>query len=246
LSPAPGGGTGCRHPARKKEASVLEVHGLNAGYGNLQVIWDVSLAVGEGEVVAILGPNGAGKTTLLKSIMGLVPPASGTVAFMGSAITGRPTHRLCTMGLTFIPEERNLFPAMTVQENLLMGAYTLKDLFPRLRERRPQRAGTMSGGERQMLAIARGLMCNPRMIILDEPSMGLSPENVVAVFETIERLRAEKSTILIVEQNVATTLHHADRAYVMEQGRIAMEDVSANLLGNDHVRRMYLGIADCG
>jgi branched-chain amino acid transport system ATP-binding protein len=237
---------------------VLEVNGLNVSYGNLQIIWDVSLNVREGEVVAILGPNGAGKTTLLKSIMGLVPPSSGRVRFMEQDITGQPTHRLCTAGLTFIPEERNLFPVMTVQENLLMGAYTLKDkariqtnlehvyeLFPRLYERRPQRAGTMSGGERQMLAIARGLMCNPRMIILDEPSMGLSPENVVAVFETIDRLREEKTTILIVEQNVATTLHHADRAYVMEQGRIAMEDASANLLGNDHVRRMYLGLSAC-
>ncbi len=235
---------------------MLEVKNLNVSYGYLQVVWDVSLQVGEGEMVAVLGANGSGKTTTLKSIMGLLPPASGTVSFMGEDITGKPTHLLAQHGLSFIPEERNLFPAMTVQENLLMGAYTIKDkhriaanleyvfdLFPRLMERRKQLSGTMSGGERQMLAIARGLMSNPKMILLDEPSMGLSPENVWAVFETIHKLRGENVTVLLVEQNVDTTLKFADRAYVMEQGRVAMHDSSENLLGNDHVRKMYLGLA---
>ncbi len=235
---------------------MLEVNNLNVSYGKLQIIWDLSIKISQGEVVAILGPNGAGKTTTLKSIMGLVPPQSGTVKFLGEEITGRATHLLTEQRLVFIPEERNLFLAMTVQDNLFMGAYSIRDkqkinrnleyvfdLFPRLRERRPQLAGTMSGGERQMLAIARGLMSNPKMIILDEPSMGLSPENVVAVFETLEKLRKENVTVLIVEQNVDTTLNFADRAYVMEQGRIAMHDLSKNLLGNDHIQKMYLGIA---
>ena len=236
---------------------MLKVNHMNVAYGNLQVVWDVSLSVSEGEVVAILGPNGAGKTTTLKSIIGLLPPRSGSVQFLGEEITGRPIHEMTPLGLAFVPEERNLFTAMTVHENLLMGAYTIRDkqkirrnleyvysLFPRLEERRPQFAGTMSGGERQMLAIARGLMCNPRMVLLDEPSMGLSPENVVVVFETIDKLRSENVTVIIVEQNVDTTLRFADRAYVMEQGRIAMHDTSENLLKDDHVCKMYLGVED--
>lgn len=236
---------------------MLEVKNLDVGYGFLQIIWDFSIKISQGEVVAILGPNGAGKTTILKSLTGIIPPMNGSVSFMGKDITNMSSHLLVKQGLAFVPEERNLFLSMTVEDNLLMGGYTIKDrtrinknleyvydLFPRLRERRGQLAGTMSGGERQMLAIGRGLMCNPKMVILDEPSMGLSPENVVAVFETIDTLRAENVTVLIVEQNVDTTLRYADRAYVMEHGRIAMEDSSANLLGNDHIRKMYLGIAD--
>ena len=236
---------------------MLEVKNLNVGYGYLQIIWDLSINISKGEMVAILGPNGAGKTTILKCINGIIPPMNGSVKFMGDDITGMPSHLLVKKGLAFISEERNLFLSMSVRDNLLMGAYTIKDrvrinrnldyvydLFPRLKERQPQLAGTMSGGERQMLAIARGLMCNPKMIILDEPSMGLSPENVAAVFETIEKLKNENVTVLIVEQNVDTTLKFAERAYVMEHGRVAMEDVSAALLGNDHIRKMYLGIAD--
>lgn len=234
---------------------MLQVQNLNVSYGRLQVIWDLSLEIGKGEMVAILGPNGSGKTTALKSITGLLPSNSGNIRFLDRDITGIPTHLLTRLGLAFIPEERNLFSAMSVEDNLLMGAFTISektrisrnlsyvyDLFPRLKQRKIQLAGTMSGGERQMLAIARGLMSNPRLILLDEPSMGLSPENVVAVFETIQKLRDEDVTVLIVEQNVDTTLKFADRAYVMEQGRIAMEDTSGNLLYNDHVRKMYLGI----
>ena len=236
---------------------MLEVKNLDVAYDRLQIIWDLSIRISRGEMVAILGPNGAGKTTILKCLTGVLPPKNGSVKFMGEDITGMPSHLLVKKGLAFIPEERNLFLSMTVEDNLLMGAYIIKDgakikknlsyvfeLFPRLRERRPQLAGTMSGGERQMLAIARGLMCNPQMVILDEPSMGLSPENVVTVFETIDRLKEENVTVLIVEQNVDTTLKFADRAYVMEHGRIAMEDSSTSLLGNDHIRKMYLGIAD--
>lgn len=235
---------------------MLELKNINVAYGYLQVIWDVSFKINEGEIVAILGPNGAGKTTTLKSIAGLLKPKSGSIIFNGTDITGSETNNLIKLGLAFIPEERNLFPSMSVLENLLMGAFIIKDkakinqnleyvfsLFPRLAERKKQYAGTMSGGERQMLAIARGLMASPKMIMLDEPSIGLSPQNVLLVFETITKLRAEKVTTLIVEQNVNTTLKVADRAYVMEQGSIAMEGSSASLAANDHVRRMYLGIA---
>jgi branched-chain amino acid transport system ATP-binding protein len=234
---------------------MLRIENLNVAYGHLQILWGVSLEVGKGEVVAILGPNGAGKTTLLKSLMGLVPARSGRIFCEGLEITRTPTFQLARLGLSFVPEERNIFPAMTVEENLLLGAYVkahharraenlayVYELFPRLLERRRQLSGTMSGGERQMLAIGRGLMSNPKMLILDEPSMGLSPTNVLAVFEAIAKLTAREVTILIVEQNVNTTLKAAGRAYVMEQGRVVLADSSANLLANDHVQRMYLGL----
>ncbi len=234
---------------------MLEIRQLDVSYGYLQVIWGVSLKINEGEVVAILGTNGAGKTTLLKTVMGLLTASQGTITFLGEEITNLPTFKLIKRGLSFVSEERNLFPAMTVFENLILGAYTVRDkkkindaleyvftLFPRLAERKNQLAGTMSGGERQMLAIARGLMHGPRMLILDEPSMGLSPMNVEAVFETITRLRSGQTTIVIVEQNVNTTLRIADRAYVLEQGRIVLEGTSAELRSNDQVREMYLGI----
>ncbi|MBF0528940.1 MAG: ABC transporter ATP-binding protein [Deltaproteobacteria bacterium] len=234
---------------------MLNVKNLSVSYDYLQVVWDVSFQVDEGHVVAILGPNGAGKSTTLKCIAGILPAKGGVIEFMGQNITNMPTHYLPKLGLTFIPEERNLFPAMTVYDNLMMGAYILKDkkqitrnldyvfsLFPRLAERRSQYAGTMSGGERQMLAVARGLMSNPRMVILDEPSIGLSPENVLIVFETIDKLKSEKVTVLIVEQNVDTTLKYSDEAYVIERGRIVLYDASHKLLNNDYVKRMYLGL----
>lgn len=235
---------------------VLELQNLNVGYGYLQVVWDVSIKINQGEVVAILGLNGAGKTTTLKTIAGILTPKSGRITFDGHEITGMPTCQLVKLGLSFIPEERNLFTSMSVQENLLMGAYTINNkaevkrtldyvlgLFPRLAERSKQLAGTMSGGERQMLAIGRGLMSRPKMLMLDEPSMGLSPKNVLVVFDAIKKLREEKVTVVIVEQNVNTTLNVSDRAYVMEQGRIALEGLSQDLIKNDHVRKMYLGIA---
>jgi len=235
---------------------MLEISGINSSYDKLQVLWNVSMHVGTGEIVAVLGPNGAGKSTLLKSIMNLVTVNQGKIQFLDQDITGKPIHELTEAGIAFVPEERHLFPAMTVMENLLLGAYTIRnkktvketfarvfDLFPRLAERKKQYAGTMSGGERQMLAIARGIMSNPKMLILDEPSMGLAPKNVLAVFETIKKLSSENVTVLIVEQNVNTTLTVADRAYVMEQGRIVMEGSSSELQGNDHIRKMYMGIA---
>lgn len=234
---------------------MLEVEGLNVGYGYLQVIWDLSFHIGGNEVVAILGSNGAGKTTALKSVAGLIPPISGRIAFGGEDIAGLPANRVVRRGLAFIPEERNLFAGMSVYENLILGAYAVKDgkkarnsleyvysLFPRLADRRRQLVGTMSGGERQMVAIARGLMSGPQMVMLDEPSMGLSPQNARVVFDAIATLREQKVTVVIVEQNVAATLEASDRAYVMEHGRIVMEGTSSELLGNDDVKRRYLGI----
>jgi branched-chain amino acid transport system ATP-binding protein len=235
---------------------MLALQNLNVSYGNLQVVWDVSLKVKRGEIVALLGLNGAGKTTTLKAIAGILSPLSGSVILNGENVTGVSTYQLVKKGLVFVPEERNLFPAMSVHENLLMGAYIIRNkkqveenleyvlsLFPRLAERSNQLAGTLSGGESQMLAIARGLMTRPRMFMLDEPSMGLSPKNVEIVFETIEKLKKEMVTIIIVEQNVNTTLAFSDRAYVMEQGQIMMEGASEKVSRDENVRKLYLGIA---
>jgi len=235
---------------------MLILQDVSVAYGYLQVIWGVSLRIEQGEVVAVLGLNGAGKTTMLKTIAGLLSPLRGKIIFNKEEITGVQTCQLIRKGLVFIPEERNLFSAMSVYENLLMGAYILNEkaeknrrldyvfsLFPKLAERRRQLAGTMSGGERQMLAVARGLMSNPKMLMLDEPSMGLSPKNVTVVFDAVRKLKKEKVSIMIVEQNVSTTLSVADRGYVMEHGRIVLEGPSEQLAGDDHVRRLYLGIA---
>ena len=234
---------------------MLKLENINVSYGYLQVVWDVSLEIEKGEVVAILGLNGAGKTTTLKCISGVLKPLSGRVLFADEEISGKKTSVLAKKGLAFIPEERNLFTAMTVEENLMLGAYSIRDraekkknyeyvceLFPRLAERRRQLAGTMSGGERQMLAIGRGLMCSPKMIMLDEPSMGLSPQNVVLVFETIMKLKEEGVTTLIVEQNVHTTLQIADRAYVMEQGRVVMDGSCEILRQDKDIQKRYLGV----
>jgi branched-chain amino acid transport system ATP-binding protein len=234
---------------------VLEVEGLSVGYGYLQVIWDLSFNVNQSEVVAILGLNGAGKTTTLKAIAGLLSPIGGKIRLNGDDITGLQANEVVRRGLAFIPEERNLFEGMSVYENLILGAYIIKDskkvsrtldyvysLFPRLADRKRQLVGTMSGGERQMVAIARGLMSSPQLVMLDEPSMGLSPQNVRVVFDAIATLREQQVTVVIVEQNVADTLEASDRAYVMEQGRIVMEGQSHELLHDDYVMRRYLGI----
>jgi branched-chain amino acid transport system ATP-binding protein len=236
---------------------MLKVENLDVAYGHLQVLRDINMHIKNGEIVAILGANGAGKTTLLKSVMGLVPPKAGKVFYQGKNVTGLPTFELSRRGIAFVPEERNIFAAMTVEENLLLGAYVNKDkskvaqnlsdvyaMFPRLLERRRQLAGTMSGGERQMLAIGRGLMNKPHLIILDEPSMGLSPTNVLVVFETIKNLISQDVTIVIVEQNINATLAVATRAYVMEHGAVVMEGSSEELTNNDHVRKMYLGLTE--
>ena len=234
---------------------MLKLEKINASYGYLKVVWDVSLEVNDGEAVCILGLNGAGKTTTLKVIAGLKKPDSGKVEFEGEDITGLSADRLVTKGMAFIPEERNLFNAMTVYENLVMGGFTkdkvtvqnnleyVYSLFPRLKEREKQLVGTMSGGERQMVAVARGLMSNPKIIMLDEPSMGLSPQNTLIVFDALKKLKQEGVTVLIVEQNVNTTLQFADRAYIMDQGRVVLDGLSEELRGNDAIQKMYLGLS---
>ena len=234
---------------------MLEVTNLDAGYGFLQVIWNVNIQVKPGEFVALVGPNGAGKSTTLKTIAGLVPVRSGGITFDGRPIAGTPAHQISQMGLSFVSESLNLFTNMSVYENLLLGAYHVHDraqqeesvrfvfdLFPRLQGRRNQLAGTLSGGERKMLAIGRGIMSSPRMLLVDEPSLGLAPKLTLDVFRALERLRQGGVTVLLVEQNVNTTLRITDRAYVLEQGHIVLEGPSSELLQNDHVRKAFLGI----
>lgn len=234
---------------------MLEIKGLQSGYDELQVVWDVSLTVSEGEFVALVGPNGAGKSTTLKTIAGLIEPMAGEVEFLGQPITSLPADEVSGMGISFVPETLNLFPRMTVLDNLLMGAYIVRDkkmiqesldrvfrLFPRLEERTKQLAGTLSGGELKMLAIARGLMANPKIVLVDEPSLGLAPKLVVSVFQSLEELHQAGISILLVEQNVNSVLRITDRCYVMEQGRIVMEGESSGLLENEHVKAAYLGL----
>lgn len=234
---------------------MLEVKAIDAGYGFLQVLWDVSLQVEKGEFVALVGPNGAGKTTTLRAIAGLINPTEGDIAFEGGSIVHIPAHKICHEGISYISETLNLFTDMSIRENLLLGAYIVRDrdrmmetldfvfeLFPRLEERQDQLAGTLSGGERKMLAIGRGIMSNPRLLLVDEPSLGLAPNLTINVFQALEKLRQSGVTILLVEQNVNTTLKITDRAYVLEQGRIVMEGDSKELLQNEHVKSAYLGI----
>ena len=234
---------------------LLEVNGIDVFYGDLQALWGVSLKVGKGELVAIVGANGAGKTTTLRTISGLLKPRNGTISFMDERIDGAPPHRIVGRGVVQVPEGRKLFPQMTVRENLELGAYTREawekrsetiewvyNLFPRLKEREKQLAGTMSGGEQQMLAIGRALMSRPKLLMLDEPSLGLAPILVLQVFDTVKRIREEGISILIVEQNVKMTLSIADRGYVLENGRIVLEGSGGELLGNPHVKKAYLGI----
>jgi branched-chain amino acid transport system ATP-binding protein len=234
---------------------VLQLTGVEAGYDLLQVLWGVDLHVEEGEFVALLGPNGAGKSTTLRTIAGFVKPISGSIDFRGQSLVGVPPNKVSTVGLGYVSESLNLFPAMSVYENLLVGGHTIRDkaeikhtidlvfeLFPRLFERRDQLAGTLSGGERKMLAISRGLMPSPSMLLVDEPSLGLAPMATLTAFEALKALRQRGVTILLVEQNVNTTLRLVDRAYVLEQGKIVLEGTGAELLGNTHVQEAYLGI----
>ncbi len=233
---------------------MLEVENLQAGYDRLQVLWDVTLSVGEGEFVALIGANGAGKTTTLRSIAGLLKPKGGEILFRGKAITGDPAYTISRLGLSLITEELNLFEAMTVRENLLLGAYSRREakkvsatldyvfsLFPILVERHNQLAGTLSGGERRMLALGRGLMSDPRVLMVDEPSLGLAPKMVVTVFEALKLLHEQGVTILLVEQNVNNTLHLADKAYVLEHGRVVLQGPSKELLENAYLKDTYLG-----
>jgi branched-chain amino acid transport system ATP-binding protein len=234
---------------------MLRLERVSAGYGRVTILHGISIEVGQGEVVTIVGANGAGKTTTLRTIAGLVRPAEGSITFDGKDIGRLPAHEVVDLGITLIPEGRQLFPYMTVRENLLMGAYTPRaraeadqtldftfSLFPRVREKLDQHAGSLSGGEQQMVAIARGLMAKPKLLLFDEPSLGLAPIIVKQVFETIDKIVATGVTVLIVEQNVFHTLSIADRGYVLENGEITMTDTGAALLKNDHVRRAYLGI----
>jgi branched-chain amino acid transport system ATP-binding protein len=233
---------------------LLEVSGLQASYDQLQVLWDVSLSVSEGEFVALIGSNGAGKTTTLRAISGVIKPQGGQVSFLGKPITNLAPHIVCQRGISFITEELNLFEGMTVHDNLLLGAYSCTDgkrvktllaqvfeLFPILQERQNQLAGTLSGGERRMLAIARGLMSEPRLLMVDEPSLGLAPMVVLSVFSALKALHERGVTLLLVEQNVNNTLQIADKAYVLEQGSVVLQGPSAELLQNEYLRETYLG-----
>jgi branched-chain amino acid transport system ATP-binding protein len=233
---------------------MLEVEGVSAGYGGLQVLHDMSLEVGAGEVVALVGANGAGKTTALRTISGLLRASSGHVRFEGKDVVGADPHTLVRDGLVMVPEGRELFGDLTVEENLHMGAYTrtnaqraealreVHDLFPVLSERRHQRAGTMSGGQQQMLAIGRALMARPKLLMLDEPSLGLAPKLVATVFDIVRQIRERGITVLIVEQNAAKTLQLADRAYVLESGTVTLSGAGAELLDDPRVRSAYLGL----
>jgi ABC-type branched-subunit amino acid transport system ATPase component len=234
---------------------LLEVKNLNAGYGYLQILRDVSLTVDTGEYVCFVGPNGAGKSTTLKTIAGLVSPMSGEILFQGEAIGGLPANKVTRKGIALVSEEMNLFVNMSVEENLAMGAYTIRDkkgqqdrlafvydLFPRLVERRNQLAGTMSGGERKMLAIGRGLMSNPKLLLVDEPSFGLAPQLTENVFQSLDTLVKQGLTILLVEQNVTKTLAVTDRGYVLENGKIELSGKSTDLADNAHVRKVFLGV----
>ncbi len=235
---------------------MLEVNNLNVFYDEIQALWDISFNVEKGEIVCIIGPNGAGKTTLLNTLMGFLSPKSGSIKFDGKEVSKMPVHARVEMGMALAPEGRHLFPFMTVYQNLLMGAFTKKarrrvkenleivyELFPILKERKNQKAGTLSGREQQMLVIARGLMSSPKLFILDEPSSGLAPKIVALVLETVKKLNKDYGlTILLVEQNVHVALEISDRGYVLENGRIVLADKARNLLGNEHVKRAYLGI----
>jgi branched-chain amino acid transport system ATP-binding protein len=234
---------------------MLEVRGIDVSYGSVQVLWDVSLEVREGEVVSIIGNNGAGKSTITKTIMGVMKPGKGRIVFNGEDVTGLAIHHIIRRGITMVPEGRELFPHMSVTENLLLGAYSIKNrkkidenldyvfsVFPRLEKRSSQLAGTMSGGEQQMLAIARALMLNPKLLILDEPSLGLAPVMVKRVFDTVEKLKEEGLTLLICAQNIKQALSISERGYVIESGRVTMEQEGKALLENPLVKEAYLGI----
>ena len=233
--------------------SMLSIAGLRAGYGKIEVLHDVALAIEQGQIVTLIGANGAGKTTLLKTISGLIRPAAGTIDFEGESIVRRPPHKIVARGLSHVPEGRAILKRMTVLDNLRMGAYVRSDSevgrdiesvfvrFPVLAERRDQMAGTLSGGEQQMLAIGRALVARPRLLLLDEPSLGLAPKFVTRIFLTLRELKQEGKTILLVEQNARQALQVADRGYVMERGRIVLTGSGQELLNTPEVRQTYLG-----
>jgi branched-chain amino acid transport system ATP-binding protein len=234
---------------------MLELRDITAGYGAFTALWNVNLCVQAGEAVAVVGPNGAGKTTLMRAISGMIPIRSGELVFEGASVGGRPAYEIVARGIAHVPEGRRIFPALSVADNLRMGAFLpvarsryqeslarVFSLFPVLAERRAQRAGSLSGGEQQMLAVGRALMSCPRLILLDEPSMGLAPVMVLRLFDLIQRIRAEGYTILVVEQNVRQVLKIVDRAYLLEVGRIKMEGRAAELSEDEFVRKAYVGL----
>ncbi len=235
--------------------ALLEIRNISAGYGKIQILWDVSLQIEPGKLTALIGSNGVGKTTLLRATMGLLRPWQGSVFFEGREVTRLSPHARVAQGLVLVPEGRQLFTEMTVYENLEMGAFTkaararfqrnlewVYELFPILKKRSRQRAGTLSGGEQQMLAVARGLMTQPRVLMFDELSLGLAPLLVLNLFEVLQKLRSEGLSMLVVEQNVQMALAVSDYAYVLANGRIEIQGPSAQLRQDDHIRRAYLGI----
>ncbi|MBU4609658.1 ABC transporter ATP-binding protein [Achromobacter sp. GG226] len=233
---------------------MLEISGIRAGYGPVAVLHGIDMAIQAGEIVAVLGSNGVGKTTLNNVISGIIKPTAGTIRFEGEDVTGASPAHMVGLGLAHVPEGRKIFPNLSVHENLELGAYRratansarnlerMYDTFPRLRERRTQLAGTLSGGEQQMLAIGRGLMSEPRMVILDEPSLGLSPVMVEEMFRLVQKINAEGLAVLLVEQNVVQSLEVATRTYVLEQGHFVLEGKSADVLKDPNLRKTYLGL----
>jgi len=234
---------------------VLKVEHIDVFYGDLQVLWDVSFEVREGEIVVLVGANGAGKSTTIRTVSSLLRPTKGAITFRGQRLDQVPAHKVIEYGLAHVPEGRRLFPEMTVEENLIIGALTgeakvkrrqtmerIFDLFPRLLERVDQAAGTLSGGEQQMLAVGRGLMSLPKLLIFDEPSLGLAPIIVSEIFKIVQTINKEGVTVLLVEQNVKQTLGICDRAYVLENGRVTLSGTGQEFLNNEHVKEAYLGI----
>ena len=234
---------------------MLSLTAVSAGYGSFRALFDVSVEVSAGEAVGVIGPNGAGKTTLMRVISGLVPLSAGAMTFEGCSVGGLSAHRMVEQGIAHVPENRRLFPRLTVEDNLRIGAFIpqarrhygerldqIYDLFPRLKDRREQAAGTLSGGEQQMCAIGRALMSRPKLLLMDEPSAGLAPLVVAQVFDLVRRIRAEGLTVLIVEQNVQQVLEVVDRAYLLEVGAIKLAGTSLDLKGNELIRKAYLGL----
>jgi len=234
---------------------MLSLAAVSAGYGSFQALFGVSLEVPQGEAVGVIGPNGAGKTTLLRVISGLIPMRSGAMTLEGRPVGGLPAHRMVEQGIAHVPENRRLFPRLSVEDNLRIGAFVpqarrrfaeqldwVYDLFPRLKDRREQAAGTLSGGEQQMCAIGRALMSKPKLLLMDEPSAGLAPLVVAQVFELVQRIRAEGLTVLIVEQNVQQVLDVVDRAYLLEVGSIKLAGTSMEFKDNSFIRKSYMGL----
>jgi len=234
---------------------MLSLAAVSAGYGSFRALFDVSLEVPRGEAVGVIGPNGAGKTTLMRVISGLIPLDGGTMTFEGRPVGGLPAHRMVEQGIAHVPENRRLFPRLTVEDNLRIGAFIpaarvrfadelerVYALFPRLKDRREQLAGTLSGGEQQMCAIGRALMSGPKLLLMDEPSAGLAPLVVQQVFDLVHRIREQGLTVLIVEQNVPQVLEVVDRAYLLEVGQIKLTGTAAELRGNDFIRKSYMGL----